>query len=126
MKYKEFKSKNLVKIANQLTYKQIKSDQKIYAMNIMPYNRISDDVKQRIVEAHEREEDYREVARLFRVKMSTAYSIIRRHQEDGLIVRPRGGHRFHKMDDDMKTALVQIVEEHAALIYSGTNKHGTT
>ena len=60
MKYKEFKSKNLVKIANQMTYKQIKSDQKIYAMNIMLYNRISDDVKRRIVEAHEREKDYRE------------------------------------------------------------------
>lgn len=121
MKYKEFKSKNLVKIANQMTYKQIKSDQKIYAMNIMPYNRISDDVKRRIVEAHEREEDYREVARLFGVKMSTAYSIIRRHQEDGLIVRPRGGHRFHKMDDDMKTALVQIVEEHATFTLAQIN-----
>ena len=55
MKYKEFKSKNLVKIANQMTYKQIKSDQKIYAMNIMPYNRISDNVERRIVEAHERQ-----------------------------------------------------------------------
>ncbi len=80
----------------------------------MPYGRISEETKWQIVAAFNREEDYIEVARILGVKRTTAYGIVRRHQENGAIVRPRGGARLVKVDEDMKNCLVEIVEENAA------------
>jgi len=80
----------------------------------MPYNRISEETKRQIVAAYNNEEDYIDVARILGVKRTTAYGIIRRHQEHGAVVRPRGGARVIKVDDEMKNCVVEIVEEHAA------------
>ena len=64
--------------------------------------------------AFNNEEDYIDVARILGVKRTTAYGIIRRHQEDGAIVRPRGGARVVKVDDEIKNCLIEIVERNAA------------
>lgn len=86
----------------------------------MPYQRISEVDKQRIVDAHNNDEDYVETARLLGVKRTTAWAIIRRFLESGLVVRPRGGFRqeANKVDEEMKNTLVEIVEEHAAFTLS--------
>ena len=59
----------------------------------MPYQRISEVIKTSIIEALERDEDFYEVARLLNVKRTTAHGIIKRWQEHGVVVRPRGGAR---------------------------------
>ena len=80
----------------------------------MDYNRISEETKRRIVTAFGDEEDYIEVARILGVKRTTAYGIVRRFQEHGAIVRPRGGARVAKVDNEMRNCMLQIVEENAA------------
>ena len=82
----------------------------------MPYDRVKRSAKQAIIDAYENEEDYIEVARLLQVKRTTAYGIIRRWRETGAVDRPRGGSRQQrkKIDQEMRAAAVQIVEEHAA------------
>ena len=60
----------------------------------MPYQRISVEDKQRIVDAHERGEDYVALARQLNTKRTTAYAIIRRTQANGgRVALPRGGVR---------------------------------
>ena len=82
----------------------------------MHYQRISEIVKTSIIEAFQRDEDYYEVARLFNVKRTTAHGVVKRWQEHGVVVRPRGGAReaTTKVDDEMKEAAVAIVERNAA------------
>lgn len=82
----------------------------------MPYQRLSEIVKTSIIEAFQRDEDYYEVARLLNVKRTTAHGIVKRWQEHGVVVRPRGGAReaTTKVDDEMKEAAVAIVERNAA------------
>ena len=82
----------------------------------MLYQRISEVNKQRIVDAHNNNEDYVETARLLGAKRTTAWAIIRRVLENGFVVRPRGGFRqgASKVDEEMKNTIVTIVEEHAA------------
>lgn len=86
----------------------------------MPYQQISKVDKQRIVDAHNNDEDYVETARLLGIKRTTAWAIIRRFLQTGLVVRPRGGFRqeTNKVDDEMRNALVAIVEEHSAFTLS--------
>ena len=64
----------------------------------MPRQKISLEIKTRIVDAHNNGEDYEDVARLLGVKQSTAYSIIRRHQQTGQVEQPRGGAHNRKVD----------------------------
>ena len=73
---------------------------------------IPEDVKRRTIESHEAGLDYQETARVLGVKRGTAYYIVRRYTENGVVVRPRGGARIRKMDAAMDEVLVQIVEEH--------------
>ena len=68
----------------------------------MPRARITLQDKQRIIEAHENGEDYVEVARVLGIKRGTAWSIIRRHQVNGVAVLPRGGAHNSKVDNAMK------------------------
>ena len=77
----------------------------------MPRQRISNGDKDRLIQAHQRGEDYVELARQLEIKRSTAYSIVRRSTEPP---RPNtwGGRRRTKMDHEMRTTLQEIVEEH--------------
>ena len=78
------------------------------------YASISKNDKLRLIRAHENQEDYHEVARTLGIKRTTAWAIIRRHQQTGAIERPRGGAReeVRKVDDEMKAAMVDIIEQH--------------
>ncbi len=87
----------------------------------MPHQRITEDTKTRIIEAFEQEEDYIDVARLLHVKRSSAYSIVRRYQENGIVVRLRGGARHIKVDDDMRDCLIDIVERNPAFTLEQIN-----
>jgi hypothetical protein len=51
----------------------------------MPYSIISNKTKLRLIEAHQRDDDYRDLEWLLNVKLSTAYSIIRRDSADGKV-----------------------------------------
>ena len=79
----------------------------------MSRQRIPNGDKDRLIAAHERGEDYVELARQLGIKRSTAYSIMRRSTEP-----PRqntwGGRRRKKIDDEMTATLLEIVEEHPA------------
>ena len=79
----------------------------------MPYTRISAEDKRRLIAAYENNEDYRHLAEMLNI--ATAYSIVRRYNEDGRIERPRGGFRGRKMTPEMTEAACAIVEENNAL-----------
>ena len=91
----------------------------------MSYQRISEAVKTSIIAAFERDDDYYEAARLLNVKRTTAHGIVKRWQEHGTVVRPRGGARpaRNKVDEEMKDAAVDIVEENAAFTLNQINAH---
>ena len=87
----------------------------------MPRERISDETKRRIIEAHENQGDYMEVARVLGVKRGTAWSIVSRFLANGVVARPRGGHRITKIDAEMIETCIQIVEDHAEYTLSQIN-----
>lgn len=79
----------------------------------MPRNHISKDLKERLVEAYNRGEDYVELARQLGIKRTSAYTIIRRSQESP----PRngwGGYRGRKLDEEMIQAAIIIIEDFPA------------
>ena len=81
----------------------------------MRYQKISVLDKQRLVDAHNRGEDYVALARQLDIKRSTAYAIIRRAEEnDGVVAFPRGGARpqRRRVSPALVEAAVNIVEEH--------------
>lgn len=77
----------------------------------MPYTKITDVDKQRIIDSYARHGNYAETARVLGIKRPTAYAIIRRYQNHGVLSKPRGGARNNKMDDEMIEATIAIVEE---------------
>ena len=87
----------------------------------MPRNRISLETKQRIIDAYGNGHDYVEVARVLGVARGTAWSIVRRHQLQGVVERPRGGARNSKVDQEMTEACVAIVEQHVEFTLSQIN-----
>lgn len=78
----------------------------------MPRAKISIQDKERIIAAHENGDDYMETARVLGIVRGTAWSIIRRHQHNGVVALPRGGPRNRKVDDEMRNACVAIVDNH--------------
>ena len=74
----------------------------------MPYQRVSTSVKQTIIDAFRKDDDYVEAAKLLGVKRTTAY--------DNVVQQQRGGFRLQrvKVDDEMREMAVRIVEEHPA------------
>lgn len=82
----------------------------------MRYQRISIEDKQRLVNAHNRGEDYIQLARQLNIKPTTAYAIIRRSiDNNGIVARPRGGVRPQRLrvSPTLRDAAVAIVEHHA-------------
>ena len=73
-------------------------------------------MKQTIIDAFRRDDDYVEAAKLLGVKRTTAYGIVRRWKEKGVVEQQRGGFRLQrvKVDDEMREMAVRIVEEHPA------------
>ena len=81
----------------------------------MPYQRISVTDKERLYAAHQRGEDYIELAKQLGIKRSTAWAIVDRAQKrGGQVAIPRGGLRptCQIVDDDLIRAAVAVVEEH--------------
>ena len=77
----------------------------------MPRERISDETKRRIIEAHENQGDYMEVARVLGVKRGTAWPIVSRFLANGVVARPRGGRRITKTDADMiETCIFRLLK----------------
>ncbi len=82
----------------------------------MPYQKISLQVKQSIIDAYRRDEDYLAAAALLNVKRTTAHGILSRYIATGLVMKPRGGRREQssKWDDKMCEHIVEIVQNHPA------------
>lgn len=79
----------------------------------MPRARISIADKQRLVDAHERGEDYLDLARQLGIHRGTAWAIVRRAADrDGVVALPRGGRRRAFIDNEIRDELVTIVEQH--------------
>lgn len=79
----------------------------------MPRARITVADKRRLVDAHERGDDYVDLARQLGIRRGTAWAIVRRaDQRDGIVALPRGGRRRAVVDEEIRAALVAIVEEH--------------
>ena len=91
----------------------VEEEAKIHFTIFMARARISNEDKQRLVDAHDRGEDYVDLARQLNIKQGTAWAIISRaHRRDGVVALPRGGPRRMKLDDEIRNTLVQLVEEH--------------
>ena len=81
----------------------------------MPYQQVALTDKQRLFEAHNRGDDYVDLARQMGIKRTTAYAIIRRAQQhDEQVALQRGGARPQRqlVTPDLIDAAVQIVEQH--------------
>ena len=79
----------------------------------MSRRRISIEDKQRLIDCYRRHDDYYVLADALAINRRTAYSIIRRYLQDGVVARRRGGHHHTLVDEEMRNAVVSIVEEHA-------------
>lgn len=79
----------------------------------MPRRRISETDKERIINAFNNGEDYVQTAALLGIGRTTAWGIVRRFQQTGLVVRPRGGARNLKVDEEMISEMMRTVEERA-------------
>lgn len=88
----------------------------------MPNTRISARDKECIIASYERYEDYQEVARTLGIKPGTAYAIVRRFRDTGVVARRRGGPHNIKVDEEMTQAVVQIVQEHVEYTLSQVNE----
>ena len=62
--------------------------------------------------AYESHEGYTETARQLDIAQATAYGIIRRYQQHGVVARPRGGARNTRLDTEMIDEIVSVIEEH--------------
>jgi transposase len=81
----------------------------------MPRAKISTVDKERILAAHQNGHDYVEAARILNINRKSAWGIVSRAlKRNGVAVVPRGGHRFAKVDEEMKDTACEIVSEHAA------------
>lgn len=78
----------------------------------MSRHRISLEDKQRIIDCYERRDDYFELADALSINRRSAYSIIRRYLQDAQVSRNRGGAHNTIVDEEMKDAVVSIVEDH--------------
>ena len=90
----------------------------------MPYQRISIEDKQRLVDAHERGEDYVALAAQLGIKRTTAYAIIRRAAErGGIVALPRGGARPQRrlISQALVDAAVDLVEQHPEMTLNQIN-----
>ena len=75
--------------------------------------------KQRLLDAYENDEDFVELAKILKIKRTTAYSIVKRGRATNL---PRGGSGLNRKDDDecVDTA-IRCLEENPLLIIKERN-----
>ena len=65
--------------------------------------------KARLCEAYTNGEDFVEIARILKVNRVTAYTIISRLNR--LPSMSHGGHRYQKVDDEMRACAVDVISE---------------
>lgn len=86
-------------------------------------NRISLEDKKRLVAAFEKEEDFLRLADQLNIKRGSAKSVVYRTlNRDGVIEKKRGGAPHKKVDEEMKTEIVRIVEENSAITMREINE----
>ena len=78
--------------------------------------------KEHLVRSYERHEDYFILADALGINRRIAYCIIRRYLRDGLIERRRGGPHHQIVDQEMKDAVVAIVEDHSEFTVEQINQ----
>ena len=77
----------------------------------MSRSKISDNDKLRLVKAVENGEDFVLLAHQLKINSSTARNIVSNTRRmSGIISRQRDGARINKMDDEMTTAVCQLME----------------
>ena len=85
------------------------------------YDKISE-VKRRITEVYDQEDDYIEVARLLGAKRTSAHSLVQRFQQNQVVALLSGGARRVKMEDDMRDCLIDITERNPAFTLKQINE----
>lgn len=88
----------------------------------MPRAKISIIDKERLIAAFERNEDYQELAEQIGIKRTTAWSIVRRFQVNGVVARQRGGSFNVKCDVEMTQCVTRIVEENPTFTLNQINE----
>ena len=76
----------------------------------MPRIRIRSVDETRLIDAFQENRDYFEVAETLGIARGTAYHIIRRYKNSGVVARPREGVNHTKVDHEMISTVVAIVE----------------
>ena len=78
----------------------------------MARRHISEEDKRRLIDAYDEGRSYQEVADVLGIKRGTAYHVIRRFKNTGVVARMRGGRNHQLVDEEMEDAVVSIVEQH--------------
>ena len=75
------------------------------------YNRIADDDRQRIIECFNNGQDFLTLAATLGVKRTTTYSIVRRYNQNGYVLRrPNAGGRRVLLDHEAVDFLIMLIE----------------
>ena len=74
---------------------------------------VSYEDKRRLIDAYEEGRSYEEVAAVLGIKCGTAYHIIRRFKNTGVVAKNRGARNHQLVDEEMENEAVAIVEQHA-------------
>ena len=85
--------------------------------------RITDADRSRLIECYENGEDFLTLAGILGVKRQTAYSIIRRYQENGRRERgPHGGSRAPVLDGESVDFLLMLIEDNPCITIREMNR----
>ena len=89
----------------------------------IPQARITDADRSRLIECYENGENFLTLAGIFGVKRQTAYSIIRRYQENGRRERgPHGGGRAPVIDGESVDFLLMLIEDNPCITIREMNR----
>ena len=84
-----------------------------------PYEKISEQDKQRLLDVYENDEDFVKLAKIPKIKRTTAYSIVKRGRATSL---PRGGSGLNrKVDDECVDTANRCLEENPLLTIKELN-----
>lgn len=80
--------------------------------------------KERLVASYLEGQDYMKFAAFLGIKENTAYRIIHRAiKRNGIVIVPRGGKRYEKVDDDMRRMVETLIEENPCLTLKAINEN---
>ena len=85
--------------------------------------KISEIDKRRLLSAHQNQTDFVRLAAQLDIKQSTARNIVSRAlKRNGVVAVPRGGHTYHKMDDEMRDVIEEVLAQNPEATLRAMNR----